>query len=163
MTDTICGSTETATGDPCQNPPSRDDNRCHLHTEADDPVEVGRDSKLTRQRQENIAQMLEDGQSIAATCRCNGIGTSTFYEWLEKADRQDEGIYTEFAERVAHARGAGEQELVDELLEMVREKGDTRTLLSVIKSRYPESWGDAEASAEDGGTVNIHLSPTESE
>ncbi|MDL5361363.1 hypothetical protein [Halalkalicoccus sp. NIPERK01] len=112
------------------------------------------------QRQENIAAMLEQGQSVAAACRCNGIGTTTFYEWLDRGDKQEEGIYADFADRVARARGAGEAELVDELLEMVRETGDTRTMLSVIKSRYPESWGDAEA-AEEGGTVNIHLSPTD--
>lgn len=160
--DDICGSTDTSDGEPCENPPSRDDGRCHLHTQLGDQSDVGRDPKLTKHRQENIASMLEGGQSIRAACRCNDIGTTTFYEWLDRADRQDEGIYADFAERVARARGQGESQLVDELLDMVREKGDTRTLLSIVKSRYPESWGDAEA-GEEGGTVNIHLSPTEDE
>lgn len=157
MTDDICGSTDTRSGEPCGNAPSCEDGRCHIHTKTDE-----RDVLLTKQRQENIASMLEQGQSVAAACRCNSIGTSTFYEWLERGDRQEEGIYADFADRVARARGIGESGLVDELLEMVRETSDTRTLLSIIKSRYPESWGDAEA-AEEGSTVNIHLSPTEDE
>lgn len=160
--DDICGHTAESTGDPCKNPPSKADNRCHIHTEAEERPNIGRDPKLTQQRQENIAQMIENGQSIAAACRCNDIGQSTFYEWLDKAEEQEEGIYADFAERVARARGAGEAKLVDELIEKCREKGDTRTLLSIIKSRYPESWGDAEAT-DEGGTVNIHLSPQEQE
>lgn len=163
MTDDICGSTDTKSGEPCQNSPSRDDGRCHLHTDIDDErVEVGRDSKLTKKRQENIASMLEQGQSIQAACRCNDIGTTTFYEWLDRAVLQDEGIYADFADRVARARGAGESALVDDLLDMVREQGDTRTLLSIIQSRYSDAWGDADT-GEEGGTVNIHLSPTEDE
>lgn len=159
----ICGSTETADGEPCKNPPSRDDGRCHLHTVIDDErVEVGRDTDLTKQRQENIASMLEQGQSIRAACRCNDIAVWTFYRWLDRGDDQDEGIYCEFSERVARARGAGEAGLVDELLGMVRETGDTRTLLSIIKARYPDSWGDADT-GEEGSTVNIHLSPTDDE
>lgn len=155
--DDICGA-ETGDGSPCQNP-AVENGWCWIPSHSDPDAEnpQGRDPKLTRERQEKLAQMLEEGQSIRAACRCNGIGTSTFYEWLEKGDVQDEGIYAEFAERVARARGAGERQLVDELLEMAREQQDARTVLSVLKNRYPESWGDAEA-GEDGGTVEVFLS-----
>ena len=158
--DDICGD-ETGDGGKCQLPASREDGRCHHHTEIDETDGMGRDPKLTHERQESIAQMLEDSHSIAAVCRCNGISRSTFYEWLKKGDQQEEGIYSDFSDRVARARGAGERQLVDEVLEQAREMGDTRTILSVLKSRYPDSWGDADATEEDGGTVNIHLSPTD--
>lgn len=163
MSDTdICGY-PTSDDEPCQNP-AGDDGRCWIpaHNGSAEENPQGRDPQLTREKQENIASMLEDSHSIAAVCRCNGIGRSTFYDWLQKGDAQDEGIYAEFSDRVARARGAGEQQLVDDILEMAHEKGDTRTLLSVLKSRYPDSWGDAEAS-EEGGTVNIHLSPTDNQ
>lgn len=150
----ICGAV-TADGTPCQNPPSEGDH-CWLDGHGGD-VQVGRDPKLTKQRQESIADMLEQGHSIAAACRCNDIGQSTFYEWLEKADQQDEGIYVEFADRVARARGAGERRLVDELLEMAREEQDTRTILSILKNRFPESWGEAEAGAGDEERVEVYL------
>lgn len=163
----LCGSTDTSTGNPCSRPAGwgrdADTGYCITHhddTETSRPA--NRPTKLTMQRQENIASMLEQGQSVAAACRCNGIGTTTFYEWLDRGDDQEEGIFADFAERVARARGTGEAELVDELIEQCRERGDTRTMLSIIKSRYPESWGDADA-GEEGGTVNIHLSPTTSE
>ncbi|WP_435552764.1 helix-hairpin-helix domain-containing protein [Natrinema sp. CGMCC1.2065] len=117
----------------------------------------GRDPKLTKQRQEAIATMLEDGHSVAAACRCNGIGQTTFYEWLEKADDQEEGIYADFADRVASARGAGEAKLVDDLLEMARENGDARTILSVLKNRYPESWGEHDDDDAGSGSVEVYL------
>ncbi len=166
-----CGH-DTEAGHPCKRPAGwgtdRDHGFCTTHTRDESESERGttrpanRPTKLTMQRQENIAAMLERGHSVAAACRCNGIGTSTFYQWLDRGDDQEEGIFADFADRVAHARGVGEADLVDELVETCREKGDTRTMLSIIKSRYPESWGDAEA-ADEGGTVNIHLSPAESE
>lgn len=161
MTDDNCGYEDTASGDPCQNP-AGENGRCHIstHNGGDPEDNPGRDPKLTRERQENIASMLEESHSIAAACRCNGIDRSTFYDWLQKGDAQNEGIYSDFSDRVARARGAGERQLKDELMDMAREKGDTRTMLSILKSRYPDSWDDAEAS-EEGGTVNIHLSPTE--
>lgn len=122
-----------------------------------EPSHRGRDPKLTKERQEAIASMLENGQSVAAACRCNGIGQTTFYEWLEKADDQEEGIYAEFADRVASARGAGEAKLVDDLLEMAREKGDARTVLSVLKNRYPESWGEHDDDDAGSGSVEVYL------
>lgn len=156
--DDICGA-ETGDGSNCQNPPSREDGRCHHHTKAGDGFSGGRDTKLTYERQESIAQMLEESHSVAAACRCNNISRESFYTWLRKGDQQDEGIYADFSDRVAQARGIGEADLKDEVMEAAREQGDTRTMLSILKSRYPDSWGDADAT-EEGGTVNIHLSPT---
>lgn len=158
--DGVCGSTETGTGEPCRRDPGwgtdRDHGPCADHSE-DTESNVGRDRKLTKQHQEQIAEMLENGHSVSAACRCNGIGQSTFYEWLDKADQQDEGIYREFADRVARARGTGERELVDELLEMAREERDARTLLSVLKNRYPESWGESDAAGTTEERVEVYL------
>ncbi|WP_137288639.1 helix-hairpin-helix domain-containing protein [Natronorubrum halophilum] len=122
-----------------------------------EPGAGGRDPKLTHEVQTSIANMLQQGQSVAAACRCNGIGQTTFYEWLEKADDQEEGIYADFADEVASARGMGEAQLVDDLLEMARENGDARTILSVLKNRYSESWGEDDGDDTDTGSVEVYL------
>lgn len=164
MTDEICGSSDTTTDEPCQRPAGwgtdRDSGFCRTHSEDHDGATGHRPTKLTAQRQESIAQMIENGHSIRAACRCNGIGHSTFYDWLERGDAQEEGLYADFSDRIARARGHGEQKLVDELLDMAREQRDTKTMLSVLRSRYPDSWSDADVDSEQG-TVNIHLSPTD--
>lgn len=155
--DDICGA-NTSNDQPCQNP-AGDNGRCWIpsHNDPDAENPQGRDPKLTKQRQEQIADMLENGHSVAAACRCNEIGQSTFYEWLEKGDQQDEGIYADFAERVARARGVGERKLVDELLEMAREERDARTILSVLKNRYSESWGESDDSGSTEERVEVYL------
>ena len=122
----------------------------------DDSSHRGRTSKLTKQRQESIALMLEDGHSIAATCRCNDITQRTFYDWLEKGSDQDEGIYSQFSQRVARARGHGERRLTDDLLRIAREERDTKALLSILKSRYPESWSDDDA-GQSAERVEVYL------
>lgn len=160
MSDENCGSTDTSTGKPCQRDAGwgtdRDYGYCTTHTDDDDGPPAHRPTKLTRERQESIAQMLEKGHSVKAACRCNGIHHSTFYDWLEKGDEQEEGLFADFSDRVTRARGAGERKLVDELLEMAREQNDTRAILSILKNRYPDSWGDGDIE-EQGGTVEVFL------
>lgn len=157
MTDNTCDS-QTLDGGTCDNP-AGENGRCWIPSHNPDTAEEnpqGRDPKLTKERQEAIASMLESGHSVAAACRCNGIGQSTFYEWLDKANQQEEGIYAEFADRVARARGTGERKLVDELLEMAHEERDARTILSVVKNRYPESWGETDDGTQEE-RVEVYL------
>ena len=160
MTDDICGYTDTTTGHPCQRPAGwgRDQPSGYCKEHATDEPMAGRNTVLNKQMQESIASDLEAGHSLTSTCRTHGIGVSTFYDWLDRGANQDQGVFSEFSDRVARARGVGEQHLVDELLEMAREQRDTRTILSVIKSRYPNSWGDADAAESGGGGVNVYLS-----
>ena len=119
----------------------------------------GSASKLTRERQEEIAAKLERAQSIAAAARTSGITRRTFYNWIERGADQEQGPYREFYERMRRARGVGERRLVEALLDAIRATNDTRTLLEVLRIRYPESWGDRDPDADDAGTVNVHLSP----
>lgn len=40
---------------------------------------------------------------------------------------------------------------------MAREKGDARTVLSVLKNRYPESWGEHDDDDAGSGSVEVYL------
>jgi len=96
MSDDICGA-ECTDGTPCQN----DAGSCPWH--GDNTPETGRPSKLTEGRQENIAVMLEDGHSIGAAARSNGITVKTFFNWMEKGEQHDGGPYAEFFDRIKNA------------------------------------------------------------
>ena len=165
---------EDSNGSPCKRPAGwgtdRDHGPCRDHPPdengddgnngGEEEFSLGRDTKLTKNRQERIAGMIENGHSITAACRTNGISTSTFYNWIEWGEEGCDPIFSEFLDRIARARGAGESGLVNDILDAAREQGDTRTLLSVLRSRYPESWADADAGGEDDGdTVVVNLSP----
>ncbi len=151
MTSELCGY-EKDDGGPCQLPASRPDGRCHHHTQIDGArANGGRQSKLTEGRQENIAVMIEDGHSIGAAARSNGINVSTFFNWMEKGEQQDDGPYADFYDRLTRARGNGERKYVDTIAEIARETNDTATLMTLLKSRYPDAWGDVERGEQTGG------------
>jgi len=146
--DDICGA-ECTDGSKCQHPAGG----CPVasHSDPDAENNQGRPSKLTEGRTENIAVMLEDGHSIGAAARSNGITVQTFFNWMERGEQADTGPYKEFFDRITRARGVGEQRYVETIAEIARETNDTATLMSLLKSRYPDAWGDVERSDQTGG------------
>ena len=149
-TDT-CGH-ETGDGTPCELPASRPDGKCHHHTDTED-THTGRDPKLTRERQEQIAADIENGASITAACRQAGINRATFYNWMDSGEDQEEGLYADFFDRVVRARGVGEEHYRRIAFDIAREEGDTATLMAMLKQRYPESWGEVDRGEQSGGIL----------
>lgn len=146
-----CGSTDTTTGEPCQRPAGwgRDTNRGHCQ----DHKEPGRDPKLTQARQEKIAGAIEEGKSIASACRMAGIDRTTFYNWMGRGEDEKETVYSEFFNRITRARGHGEDQYFTTIFELAKQEGDLATLMSMLKQRYPESWGDVKRGEQAGGVI----------
>lgn len=163
MTDETCG-VDTADGSPCQNPACRSDGRCWIHTETEESADVGRDSKLTRERQEEIAQAIENGKSITSAARMAGVSRNAIYDWMERGETQDEGIFAEFHDRLVRAKGHGEDFYFNLALELARENEDHRFIASLMKQRYPDSWAESEDSPgvndSPGAVINLPDSVT---
>jgi len=154
MSDDTCGA-PTNDGGECSHPPTEPDGFCWMHTDTTDEKRPGRDPKLTKERQEQIAADIENGSSITAACRKAGISKPTFYNWMDAGEEQAEGIFAEFFDRIVRARGEGEDYYRRVAFDMAREEGDTATLMAMLKQRYPESWGDVNRGEQAGGvTVN---------
>jgi hypothetical protein len=47
-----------------------------------------------------------DRPNAREASNCSATPRRQFFEWLEKADGREEGIYSDFSDRVASARGA---------------------------------------------------------
>lgn len=152
MSDDICGSDDTTSGEPCGFTPG---DSCPYHN-TDDPPDNGRPTKLTYERQENVAAMIEQGHSITAAARANGVHRETIHNWMKRGEQQDEGVFADFFDRLTRAQGTGEQQYVAALIEIAKENDDTATLMSMLKQRYPESWGDVDRGEQSTG-VNVHL------
>jgi len=129
------------------------DGRCGHHTEHDQPY-ANRDSKLTKQRQEEIAQAIEKGKSLNSAARMAGVTPQTVYNWLEKGQDQEQGIYKECFERIARAKGYGEDFYYNLALDLAKENGDHRFIASLMKQRYPDSWDDTETGV-DSSEVTV--------
>lgn len=149
MTDDTCGSTDTATGDPCQRQAGwgtdLDHGRCKAHRER------GRPTKLTYDRQEAIAAAIEDGDPIVAACRKNGITHKTHTNWMDRGKQQDEGVFADYFRRLAHALGHDQSEKTDVVWERAKAEGDVDAMLTVLKQRYPETWQDQDLGEAKGG------------
>lgn len=161
MTDDICG-VSTTQDEPCQNP-AGDNGFCWIPSHnpgQDDENPHGRPTKLTRDRQENIAGMIEKGHSINAACRSNGIHRETFYDWMRRGDEQEEGIYADFSDRLTRALGEGERMYENLLLEIARQNEDAATVMTMLKQRFPESWGDVDRGDQSAG-VEVYLEAEE--
>jgi len=153
MSNDTCNAT-TANGTPCANSACRSDGRCWIHTQTDESADIGRDSKLTKQRQEAIAAMIENGHSVTAAARNNGVTKQTVMNWLGKGENQDSGIYADFFDRYTRARGEGERQYLELIREMAKEDGDHRFLASLMKQRYPDSWGETDTGVD---ATNIEI------
>lgn len=49
-------------------------------------TKMGRPSKLTPERQDEIVELLKAGNYVETACALVGVGRSTFYDWMEKAE-----------------------------------------------------------------------------
>jgi len=131
------------------------DGKCGHHTEENE-IYKDRNSKLTKERQEQIAQAIEQGKSLSSAARMAGVTAQTVYNWLNKGEQQEEGIYKEFFDRIAHAKGYGEDFYFNLALQLAKENGDHRFIASLMKQRYPESWGDTETGV-DSDTIELNI------
>lgn len=151
--DNICGFEKTTTGRPCQNP-AGDNGRCHIpsHNPGGDDENPGRPTKLTHQRQETIAAAIERGHSFRSACEQAGINRDTGYRWMKQGEDQNEGIFSDFYDRITRARGVGTAQIEESIREICEERQDAATLL-----RYLKHIQGGHISAEDDELAGLNL------
>lgn len=158
---------ETARGEPCKNP-ATDNGYCwipaHNPDIEGDEYPAGRSSKLTLERQEGIAGMIEQGHSMTAASRAHSINKATLFNWMARGEAEkdagNDNEYTALYDRVTRARGTGEANYVNHIRKLANDSNDTAALISMLKQRYPESWGDVDRGSQAGG-VNVYTDPAE--
>lgn len=156
--DEVCGE-EKNNGEPCTFDPKYRDGKCGHHTECDEPIDDGHDgpgrpTKLSKDRQERIATAIEEGVPLVAACRLNDITHETHSNWMERGEEQEEGIYAEYFGRLTRALGHDQREKTQALWETAKQSKDTGTMLTILKQRYPETWGETDI-GEASGTIEV--------
>jgi len=162
----ICGHIKND-GEECEFQPKYPDGKCGFHTEEDEPIEEdtrdgpGRPTKLTYEKQEKIASDIEQGRSMASAARKQDITPQTVHNWMQRgeSDKEEgkENEYTEFFERLTRAKGYGEEWYFQAIMDLAQENEDHRFLMSLMKQRYPDSWGETETGV-DADTVKLEVS-----
>jgi len=136
-------------GSPCGNRAKKGETKCASHLKL-----AKRPSKLEGAKQ-TLIEALELGNSIEGACAYAGIGTTTYFRWLEvgEADEEhdQETPYREFRDDALRAQGVAEQSLVAEIRragtgfvdpETRQRKGnDWRAAAFLLERRHPDRWG----------------------
>lgn len=156
----VCGERKND-GEKCTYSPSYPDGKCGHHTDEKDLSDRGRPSKLTHAIQESIAADIEKGRSMRSAARKQDLTPQTVMNWMQKGESHlEEGKdneYTEFFERITRAKGYGEEWYMQTIIDLAEENEDHRFLMSLMKQRYPESWGETETGVE-ADTVKLEVS-----
>jgi len=150
--DTHCGH-DTADGSPCLRTTGGE--TCWDHAD-DDRGTAGRNHKLTKEREEEIAQALEAGKSMTSAARMAGVSRNTVYSWIERGEQEENTVFAEFHDRIRRARGHGEDFYFTLALQLAKENEDHRFIASLMKQRYPQEWAETETGV-DGDTTVINL------
>lgn len=153
MTDDICGYDDTTTGHPCRHPAGSCPVPTHNGAVPDGGNPQGRGTALNQELIESITTHIAEGKSVNSAARMNGIPTSTFYNWLDRGESESDSIYGELLERYVRARGLGEDYVYSTVWDIAAEEGDLATLMSILKQRYPESWGSVNRGEQAAGVI----------
>jgi hypothetical protein len=89
-----------------------------------------------------------------------GVDRTTVYGWIDRGeadkDAGEDNEFVDFYDRLTRAKGHGEDFYHSLALELAKENGDHRFIASLMKQRYPNSWGDTETGVEsDAVTINV--------
>ena len=122
----------------------------------------GRPTKLTPELQEKICNTLADGNYVAAICDYVGIAEKTFYEWMQRGERNapsDQAAgYPEFYQAVKKARSTAEIVSVARIRRAGAD-GQWQADAWFLERSNPKRWGrrNLELTGADGGDLVIRL------
>lgn len=154
MTDEICGSTDTGSGDPCQRDAGwgrdADDGPCIDH--ADEEGGTGRTTLLEQDESivEVMAGELQSGATVPEACAEARITVDQYHKWRRRGDRDDaDELFRKFRNETARARRVAARQDRSEVKEEAKKTGDTRTLYKIHHDQYGDTYdeegGDGEA------------------
>lgn len=147
MSDNICGSTNTTSGEPCQFSPGES---CPWHN-TDDPSEM-RKTLLEEEPQlvDLVAGELANEKTVPEACAEANISIDQYKKWYARGDNDDaKEIFCTFRTECRRARMIAAGSDRNSVKQEAKENGDTRTLWKAHMQQYGDIY--AEEGAEPGG------------
>ena len=103
--------------------------------------ETGRKTKLTKELIQDISNCIKDGLYIRSACKACGISKSTYYDWMDKAERGEGESYIEFAEAIELAEAEDKKARLKSAKEKAGVRNSWEEDWRYLESRYPEEYG----------------------
>ena len=123
---------------------------------------VGRRAKLTPELQNKIVTAIRAGNYAFVACEMAGISKTTYYRWLENAEKPTaEAKYREFRDAVKEAEAAAEVASVA-LIRQAAQSGTWQAAAWYLERKHGERWGRndkirQEVSGVDGKPVEVNV------
>lgn len=99
----------------------------------------------------HAAQLVSAGNYIATVCKYLDIDESTWYRWMQKGQRQKEGLFYEFYKDIKKAEAAAEMRAVTGIV--AAGKVSWQALAWYLERKYPKRWGKREQIDLDGKDI----------
>jgi transposase len=112
-------------------------------------------SKLTPAVVATVLGNLAAGCYVETACAAAGIGKSTYYSWLERAEEDPDSAYAEFAALVEKARAQAEAANLRIIRKAANDSWQAAAWL--LERVYPEKYGMRNRTTVDGGML---IAPT---
>ena len=108
----------------------------------------GRRTKLTPELIEDIAANLAKGLNNADAVKLAGASETSFYRWLERAEKAKSGIFWEFGEKITRARVDRKATLIKRI--EVASRDDWRAAMALLERQYPDEFAQRKMIEHDG-------------
>jgi transposase len=118
---------------------------------------MARPDRLTPEKQNQIVDLVRSGVFIETACAAVGIGTTTYYRWIQKADDPNAPEkYREFRDAITRARATAEARNV--AIVQRAANADWRASAWFLERSFPSRYGKREHiehSGSNGGPITL--------
>ena len=114
---------------------------------------------------ETIYDLVSKGYTYADICAVCDITTQTFYNWIKKGKKAKSGQYKEFVIELERVKAERKNNLVQELIDMGRNRDDWKALAWILERGYGDEFArpevkikqSVEAKAEIKSDITVNL------
>ena len=121
--------------------------------------------KFNEEVRETIYDLVSKGYTYADICAVCDITTQTFYNWINKGKKAKSGQYKEFVIELERVKAERKNNLVQELIDMGRNRDDWKALAWILERGYGDEFArpevkikqSVEAKAEIKSDITVNL------
>lgn len=104
---------------------------------------MGRPLTITPETTRRIVEAIENALPVREACRLGGVGESTYYAWMARAEDPDAPAeYLEFRAAIAEARAIAQERLVSTVQIASADPKNWRAAAWLLERRYPAHWAE---------------------
>jgi len=102
-------------------------------------INIGRKTKLTARLERKIVKYVKAGNYVKTVCQAVDIEESTFYRWLQRAERGEEP-FASFASRLYRAKSIAEIALVNKVMKAAKDPKYWKAAAFMLERTRPENF-----------------------